>query len=168
MEKAIYGLAKPFNALRPSHKDFLTNTYTFTTVEKEDVSFNDKVALTINHDYQYTFAVLGVNMSVRVTNEGIFFKAMPGTNEGFEAYEMVRRGILRHCSFSARVYEEEHKEMRDQYDYCSKLFGWKEKIVFNKYTKFIVHEFCLTNIPANDATFCTTNLNHPKLKGVFD
>jgi phage head maturation protease len=166
MNKAIYGLAMPFN---DSYVDYLSLARQFTVekTNKESVEFGSLIPATINHDYTKVLGDNRSNLTLGINDNGIYFKLIPNTKLGHETYIKVKNRLLRHCSISYLV---EHKER----DYAaerklrmlSKILGWNDTFRVYSYLKVIVQEVSIGNNPANKDTFCTTNKKHPRLKGV--
>lgn len=166
MQKAIYGLAMPFNDSYWSYDRF-TNTYTFDKTSRESVVFDTIVGATIDHDYSKALGDVKENLTVKTNEYGVCFRLIPNCSLGCSTYNKVKRGALRHCSVSYLIREtKRNKQMEQQTMSLTKMFGWTERVVVNEYKKILLFELCLTNNPANDATFCTTDPNHPLLQGI--
>lgn len=166
MERAIYGLAMPFKDMYWKY-DRLTNTYTFDKTNKESIIFDTVVGITIDHDYSRSLGDIRDNLIVKANEHGVCFKLIPNDPLGYSAYKKVKRGALRHCSVSylVRKTNRDVKAEQQAADLLNTL-KWNERIVVNEYKKILLFEICLTNYPANPATFCTTEKDHPLLKGV--
>jgi HK97 family phage prohead protease len=167
VEQAIYGMAMPFSNMYWEY-DRLTNTYTIDKTNRESVVFDTIVGATIDHDYSKALGDIRENLTVKANEHGVCFKLIPNCPLGYSAYKKVKRGALRHCSVSYLVRESGIDEQEEQR--AAQLFetlGWNERVVVNEYKKILLFELCLTNNPANYATFCTTDKDHPLLKGVI-
>lgn len=165
MSKFIYGLAMPFKSSYWEY-ELLTNTFKFELTNRESVTFWKEIVLTLNHDYSKVIGTTDRNLSLKVTNEGVFFRLIVDTKEGLKARSEVSKGTLNHCSISYLHRSVREPEEEQRVEQLGKLLGWDEKFVVTKYKEILVEEICLTNNPANDETFCTTNRNDPRLKGV--
>jgi phage head maturation protease len=166
MDKAIYGLAMPFNDIYWEY-DRLTNTYTIDKTSRGAVLFDTIVGATIDHDYTKALGDIRENLIVKANEYGVCFKLTPTCRLGYSAYKKVKRGALRHCSVSYLIREASKDIDGEQHaKQLANTLGWNERIIVNKYKKIILFELCLTNNPANAATFCTTDKNDPRLKGV--
>lgn len=165
-DQAIYGLAMPFDDSYWEY-DKWTDTITYERTNRNAVVFDTIVGATIDHDYSRTLGDIRDNLIVRANEYGVVFKLIPNCPEGFSAYKKVKRGALKHCSVSYLVRQsatdtEEERRAAKKF----KELGWKEKVKVKRYKKVLLFEICLTNEPANASTFCTTDKNHPMLKGI--
>ncbi|MBN6890037.1 phage head maturation protease [Cytobacillus horneckiae] len=166
MEKAIYGLAMPFNDGYCEYNQ-LTNTFSFDKTNKDSVIFDTIVGATINHDYSQCLGDIRDNLIVKANEYGVCFKLTPNCPLGYSAYKRVKRGALRHCSVSYMVRESNKDEqVGKKAEALFRNVGWDERVIVNEYKQILLFEVCLTNNPANDITFCTIDPNHPLLKGV--
>lgn len=165
-EKAIYGLAMPFNGFYWEYER-LTNTFIFEKTNKESVKLDSLVGATLEHDYLKELGRTGRNLFLTLHERGLFFKLIPDTPLANDAYGKVKRRQIKYCSVSYAVKEETRDAKAEiKAREIARLIGINEKIVVNMYKKILVYEVCIGNHPANKATFCTTNKNDSRLKGV--
>jgi phage head maturation protease len=166
LEKAIYGMAMPFN---DSYWEFdhEQETFVFDKTNRDAVVIDGLVGATVDHDFSRTIGVTGENLFLQAHERGVFFKLIPDSPFGQSIYKKVKRGELRYCSCmyfvrsARRDYQAEDEAMT-----LARSFGIQEKVVVREYRRIILFEICLTNNPANKTTFCTTDENHPLLQGV--
>lgn len=164
--KAIYGLAMPFN---DSYIDriHVNNEFRLERTNKESITFDRLVGATLGHDYSKSIGVTRENLQFEVTDDGVFFKLIPLTPLGIETFEQVRDGKLRQCSISYVVKKKKRDhEAETKLKQLTSMLGWNDTCIVYQYTEIKVFEICLTNYPANENTFCTTNPNHPLLAGI--
>lgn len=165
MEKAIYGMAQPFNDMY-----FETNSDGAFKVEKtnrESVRFDTKVGMTLFHDFSMTFGTTDNNLFIQVTDTGIYFKLVPNSQLGWSVYKKVKRAALRHCSLSYSVIETERNAADERVATAAfRSRGYTDEVIVEDYGRIRVYEICLTNGPANKLTFCTTNANDQRLAGL--
>ncbi|MNP19233.1 Caudovirus prohead protease [compost metagenome] len=166
MEKAIYGMAQPFNDFY-FKEDSENGIFLSQRTNRNAVRFDTKVGITLFHDYSKQLGTTEDNLLLQVTDAGIFFKLIPNTPLGLSAYKRVKRAALRHCSLSYILFEKERNSELEQAATAEfQLHGFSDQIVIEDYKKIVVYEVCLTNRPANKSTFCTTNYNDPRLEGL--
>ncbi|GIP40779.1 hypothetical protein J31TS4_40590 [Paenibacillus sp. J31TS4] len=166
MEKAIYGMAMPLN---DSYYDFdpASNTFTIDKTNPDAVIIDGYVGATMNHDFSRTLGLTGENLILQKNERGVFFKLIPDSPSGLSAYKKVKRGALRHCSCCYFVRKAPRNVQAEQMAAASaSAVGIKENIIVREYRKIILYEVCLTNNPANKATFCTIDKDHPLLQGL--
>ncbi|WP_342410786.1 HK97 family phage prohead protease [Paenibacillus sp. FSL R10-2778] len=164
MNKAIYGMAMPFNDFY-ADIDSKKNTYSVNRTNKAAVYFDSKVGITLNHDYNQVFGTTEDGLQIQLADAGVFFKLTPNSPLGWSVYKKVKRAALRHCSISFRKILTEQNASEEKV--CSEIFrsaGYTDEVTFHDLKKIIVHEICLTNGPANELTYCTTSMEDPRLK----
>jgi len=167
MDKAIYGLAMPFNDSYWEY-DFLTNTYTFEKTNRESVTIDRLVGATIGHDYLKELGRTGNNLTIKLHDRGLFFRLIPESPLALSTYKKVKRGLIRHCSVSYVIEERQRDyEAEERAKALSQLIYLCSNIVVKEYKKLLVFEVCIGNHPANKATSCTTDKDHPLLRGVI-
>lgn len=168
-EKAIYGLAMPFDDAYFEYEQ-LTDRYTFDRTNKESVTLDSLVGVTLGHDYSKELGRTGSNLSIAIHDRGLFFKLIPESPIALSAYKKVKRGAIRHCSVSYLVKDRKRDIATEQRAKAlARMINMTDNIVVKEYKKILVFEICIVNHPANKATFCTTDKNDPRLKGVeFD
>lgn len=166
MEKAIYGMAMPFDDSYWQY-DETNKIFTIDKTNRESVVIDGIVGATVGHDFSRTLGVSGENLFLQVNERGVFFKLMPDTPLALSTYKKVKRGALRHCSCtyfvrdSVRDTEAEYKAIHE-----ARSRGIADNIIVRKYRKLILFEVCLGNNPGNKSTFCTVDANHPLLHGL--
>jgi hypothetical protein len=165
MEKAIYGLAMPFNEFYWNYTK-LTNTYELELTNYGVTQLWKAIQLTIDHDRSKILGTTEQDLFVKLHPSGVYFKMVSNTPESFKAYQDVKDGLLRHCSITylrrmERDYDEENKVIS-----LARVMNWNHNFIVKKHTEVLIDEMCLTNSPGNKATFCTTDKNDPRLKGV--
>lgn len=165
-EKAIYGLAMPFNIFykgREQYTDFLQ--YELTT--RESIQMWIDVKLTLEHDDS---RILGTtnqqNLLYVINDSGIYFKCVPNTPMGFRAYEDVKAGLLNYCSVTYLRRCERDYDLEKKMKSFTMLINRTNNFMVKKHVEVLVHEMCITNDPGSKETFCTTNKNDPRLKGI--
>ncbi|WP_145524129.1 HK97 family phage prohead protease [Virgibacillus sp. SK37] len=166
MKKAIYGLAMPFD---DSYVDYipLFNQYEIERTNKESVQLDTLVGATVEHNYIQELGRTDRNLDICVTDDGVFFRIIPDTKLGHSTYKKVSNGSLKYCSISYTVRKKKRDyKSEEKLSYLSKSLGWKDNFIVFKYAEILVFEICVTNNPANRATFCTTNKNDLRLRGV--
>lgn len=162
IEKAIYGLAADFEAV---HWDIKGENVEYYHVEPSTVQYAKNVAFTIDHKPKQTITTTKNegNGQLILVQKGsfLFFKFTPTTKDGERIYRYVKLQKLRKCSYIFR-----------------KLASFRDvetenntPIVMEPTEKIVIHhaavyEICLTNSPRDKTTFCTTDVNHPLLKGI--
>lgn len=170
MEKAIYGLAMPFNDIYWEY-DRLANTLTLEKTNKDSVHIDSLVGATLRHDYNKEKELGRTDQGtlfLHVNERGVFFKVIPTTPFGLSCYKKVKKGKIRHCSISYYIHDR-HRNYQEEKRVTSllRLLKQKENIIIWDYKKILVFFVCICEKPANDATFCTTDPNHPLLKEVI-
>ena len=162
MEKAIYGLAADFEAV---HWDIKGKNVEYFHVKPSTVNYADNVAFTLEHEPKEIITTTKdqENGQLILVQKGplLFFKFVPATKHGERFYRYVKLQRLRKCSYIFRKilsYRDVHNEKKLMWAMDS-----KEKILINHGTVF---EICLTNSPRDNTTFCTTDVNDPRLKGI--
>ncbi|MEK3736017.1 MULTISPECIES: HK97 family phage prohead protease [Paenibacillus] len=164
MEKAIYGMAMPFNDFY-ADIDPEKNTYTVDRTNKSAVYFDIKVGITLGHDYTQVFGTTEDSLQIQLADAGVFFKLTPNSPLGWSVYKKVKRAALRHCSISFRkILTEQNTGEEIRISETIRTMGYTDEIIVHDLREIIVHEVCLTNGPANELTFCTTNVEDPRLK----
>ncbi|MEC0172563.1 HK97 family phage prohead protease [Paenibacillus graminis] len=166
MEKAIYGMAMPFNDFY-AESDLENNTYSVERTNREGVFFDSKVGITLRHDYTQVIGTTEDGLQVQTAEGGVFFKLIPNSPFGQSIYKKVKRAALRHCSISFRKILSEQNAAEEMV--CSEIFrseGYTDEVSVHDLKEIIVHEICLTNGPANELTFCTTNMEDSRLNGL--
>lgn len=166
MEKAIYGMAMPFDDyyLNPDPEK---NVFGVETTNRASVRFEELVGITICHDYTQVFGTTRENLFIQVTDKGVYFKLIPNTPLGWSAYKKVKRNALRHCSISYNdIQKKRNLASEIRMSHLFRAAGFDDSIIIEEYRKVNVFEICLTNGPANKLTFCTTNANDPRLGGL--
>lgn len=171
IEKAIYGLAMPFDDfyITPHEQSNVLRNDTFQvdTTNKESVTLDSLVGLTFDHDYLKEIARTGRNLQIKVTDKGVFFKAIPDNPFALSMYKKVKRGAIKYCSISYSIKEmEENNHSKENLEKVMSLCGVDDDVIVRDYKDILVYELCICNQPANELTFCTTDPNHPLLKGV--
>lgn len=165
-EKAIYGMAMPFN---DNYADYyeIAQEFMIDRTNKEATKLDSLIGATIDHDFNLEIGRSNENLEVHVTNDGVFYKIVPATPLGHQTYERVKKGELNGSSISYVIKRKKRDyEAEQKLRYLSSLMGWKEQFTVFTYTEILVYELCLTNRPANEATFSTTDKNDSRLKGV--
>ncbi|RKD21115.1 hypothetical protein BEP19_15690 [Ammoniphilus oxalaticus] len=163
--KYIYGLAMPFDDAY--HKfDGSANTLIFERTNKASVTLWTEVVATIDHDYDKTIGNSNDNLKLVIHDRGLFFRLEPNSRQGYEAYGKVSRGELDRCSVTYLRLMSNDVEQQERSNELAKSLGWDESIIVKKHDDVLVEEICLTKYPANENTFCTTNRQDPRLKGV--
>lgn len=162
MEKAIYGLAADFEAV---HWDIKGEKVEYFRVEPSTVQFAENVAFTLEHEPKHTLTTTKneENGQLIIVQKGplLFFKFIPTTKDGERIYRYVKQRKLRQCSYifrrlaSIRDLKTEGK--------LSWAMDEGDTLLINHVG---VYEICLTNNPRDKNTFCTTDVNHPVLKGI--
>lgn len=167
MEKAIYGLAMPFNDSYMDY-DFLTNTWIYEKTNQKSIVLDSVVGATFAHDYTKELGRTDKGtLSLVVNDRGLFFKIKPVSTLAFQMYKKVKNGAIKHCSVSYAVKKKQRDyEAEQQARALCNLIRFGSNVVVNEYKKLLVFEVSIGNNPANEATFCTTDANHPLLKGV--
>lgn len=162
MEKAIYGLAADFEAV---HWDIKGGKVEYFHVEPSTVRFASNVAFTLEHEPKQVITTTKneENGQLIIVQKGplLYFKFIPTTKHGERFYRYVKLQKLRKCSYIFRKvlsYRDVQNEKKLMWAMDS-----KEKILINHGTVF---EICLTNSPRDDTTFCTTDVNDLRLKGI--
>lgn len=165
MEKAIYGLAMQFNVFCLG-KDHLTDMLQLELSNYEVTELWDVIPLTLEHDKDKTLGTTENNLSLQMNESGVYFKYVATSPKGMEAYENVRNGSLRKCSVTYLRKSECDPGLEKSVQSLAKIMKWDHDFLVKKHTELLLHEVCLTNNPANPSTFCTTDKDHPLLKGV--
>lgn len=166
MNKAIYGMSMPFNDFY-ADIDPEKNTYLVNRTNKAAVFFDSKVGITLNHDYSQVFGTTEDSLQIQLADAGVFFKLTPNSPLGWSVYKKVKRAALRHCSISFRkILAEQNTREEIRISETIRTMGYTDEIIVHDLREIIVHEVCLTNGPANELTFCTTNVEDPRLKGL--
>lgn len=166
MEKAIYGLAMPFE---DCYVDYyrLSNLYKIDKTNKECALIDSLVGITLGHDFAKELGRTGQNLQLVIGEGGIYFKLIPNSLEGYESFNLVKLGLLKHCSISYAIKRKRRDtQAEEKLKSLAKLMGWNEKFIVYEYTQILVYEVCLTNNPVNKSTFCTTNKHDARLKGI--
>jgi hypothetical protein len=164
-EKAIYGMAQSNDFYLINNTD--RNEFKVEKTHPDSIHFDSKVGITLSHDYTKAFGTTNENLFLQVTESGIYFKLIPNSPLGWSAYKKVKRAALRHCSVSYL----KNKKERDPITESSvttvfREHGFNDEIIIEDIRDITVFEVCLTNGPANKSTFCTTNPNDPRLRGL--
>lgn len=162
IEKAIYGMAADFSAVFFERGE--TGT-TFFRVDPAKVKFAKDIAFTLNHEPKKTITTLlgKENGELIIVQKGecLFFKFIPTTRAGQRLYRYVKAVKYRQCSY---IYNVEKRVIDAEME---ERFSWSlephEHIFLDE---AIIFEVCLTNTPRDKLTFCTTDANHPQLKGI--
>lgn len=166
MEKAIYGMAMPFEDfyLRPDPE---RNIFRVDKTNRASVRFEELVGMTICHDYTQVFGKTNDNLFIQVTDKGVYFKLIPNTPLGLSVYKKVKRNALRHCSISYNDIQKK-RDVDEEARVSQRLrtVGLDDSIIIEEYRKINVFEICLTNGPANELTFCTINADDHRLAGL--
>ncbi|WP_238652345.1 HK97 family phage prohead protease [Paenibacillus piscarius] len=166
MERAIYGMAMPFNDFY-AEPNLENNTYSVERTHRKGVFFDSKIGITLGHDYTQVIGTTVDGLQVQTTEGGVFFKLIPNSPLGWSVYKKVKRAALRHCSISFRKILSEQNAFEEKV--CTEIFrsaGYTDEVTVYDLKKIVVHEICLTNGPANELTFCTTNVQDSRLKGL--
>lgn len=166
MDKAIYGLAMAFNQFYGRY-DARTNIYKLELPNYEVTDLWEDITLTLEHNKYLTIGSTRKNLSVLLSPKGLFFRFIPDTPEGLKAYLKVKRGRLRHCSVTYLRRMTRNYSEGDKINSLARLLDLHQYFTVDEHHEALVHEICLTNTPANPATFCTTDVNHPLLREVI-
>ncbi|AZS14572.1 HK97 family phage prohead protease [Paenibacillus lutimineralis] len=162
IQKAIYGMAMPFNDCYIDVNS--DDSFTAQKTNRESVRFDKLVGMTLFHDFTKTFGSTNDNLFIQVTDTGIYFKLIPNTPFGWSVYKKVKRAALRHCSLSFTNIKKERNVVQEKnLTESFRSLGLSDSIVIEDYRKIRVYEICLTNGPANKLTFCTTDAKDPRL-----
>jgi HK97 family phage prohead protease len=165
LEKAIYGMAMPFNDCYVNTDP--TGVMRVRKTNRESVYFESLVGITLEHDYTKVLGRTDNNLFLQVTDSGVYFKLIPDCPLGWSVYKKVKRHALRHCSISfnpvmmQRNFSDEERVLK-----ISRAAGVGDSVIVEECRKINVFEICLTNQPANKSTFCTTDANDPRLAGL--
>ncbi|KIL45007.1 HK97 family phage prohead protease [Jeotgalibacillus soli] len=165
MEMAIYGLAMPFNQFYWNYNS-QTNTYELELTNYEVTELWKEIPLTLEHNKYWTIGRTGKNLSVLLNPAGVFFKLVPDTPESFKAYKDVKEGFLRHCSVTFLRHKSREFVEECKIQSLARIMNLNHNFIVEEHNEVLVHEICLTNSPGNKATFCTTDRNDMRLKGV--
>lgn len=167
MQKHIYGLAATFDHFVGEEKSGIAE---FVRVNSNNVRYGKSVALTVNHNPKHTITTTkngektGELLLVQ-TGFGLYFRFTPITEDGMRAYRHVKQRKLRQCSCIFKTGRKkrdlEHEERLKRS--APGVLG-TDRIY--KYSDATIFEICLTSSPKDTETFCTTDPNHPGLKGV--
>ncbi|MEK3788064.1 HK97 family phage prohead protease [Paenibacillus sp. FSL K6-1230] len=167
MIKAIYGMAMPFNSCYVDSPNKESEPFIVEKTNEESVFFDEMVGITLQHDYEKHFGTTNQNLTIKVTDNGVYFRLIPNTPLGLSVYKKVKRSALRHCSLSFIVPKRiRNIEIEDSKAPFLKAIGMDSDFIVKEYKKIIIYEICLTNGPANEETFCTTDPNDKRLKGI--
>lgn len=160
MEKAIYGLAADLQAVHFDIKKDFTEYFTVNHAQ-----FASNIALTVEHEPKQLVTTTknrenGELILVKIGSL-LFFKFIPTTPKGNRLYRYVKQQRLRKCSYIFSKLGNETDEKSEE------KMAW----VLDKNDKIVkknamIFEVCLTNTPRDANTFCTTNVNHPLLRGI--
>lgn len=162
IEKAIYGLAASFDypILNKNGQGM-----DYSTIEPTTVQFFKNVALSLDHVPKETITTTEncENGELILVQRGwqLFFKFIPTNKNGERIYRYVKQRKYRHCSYSAKILKRVPNED------LQKRASWfldSGSTVSKKHVG--IYEVCLTNNPANNETFCTTDGNHPIFEGI--
>ncbi|MFF5993953.1 hypothetical protein AAGS61_04210 [Lysinibacillus sp. KU-BSD001] len=162
IERAIYGLAADFGAVHWNKKG---ENVEYFHVEPSTVKYAKNVAFTLEHEPKQTVTTTKnqENGQLIIVQKGplLFFKFIPTTKAGERIYRYVKLQKLRKCSYIFRRFT----SLRDikTESKLSLVMDPGEAILINHGA---VYEICLTNHPRDTTTFCTTDANHPLLKGI--
>ncbi|MBE1557002.1 HK97 family phage prohead protease [Sporosarcina limicola] len=165
MKKYIYGLAKKFDFISGIVIDGIEKcSYT----DSETVTYAKEVAMTLEHNPKQTLTTTaapeGGELILVQTNKGLYFRYAPLSVEGLRAYRHVKHRRLRQCSCIFRrgkLKRDIKNETR-----AKKLHPILNDMSLYKDKKICLYEICLTNNPKDTKTFCTTDKDHPLLKGI--
>jgi HK97 family phage prohead protease len=125
------------------------------------------VGATIGHDYEQELGRTDRGtLCIHINDRGLFFKIIPDSPLAWDAYRKVKKNQIRHCSLSFKVKQERDFKEEQRAAELFELLNWKEKIIVQDYKMIKVFEVCICNSPANKDTWCTTNKNDPRLKGI--
>lgn len=164
IERAIYGLAQPFNDI------YLNETETGLKVEKTHKSavfFDDVVGLTFDHRFGQVAGTTDDNLYLQVTDDGFYFKLVPNSPLGMSLWKKVKRNALRHCSLSyLPLAKRQNRGDARKIMRAFRAAGQGDSVQVEDYQKILIYEICLLNWPANELTFCTIDAQDPRLKGV--
>lgn len=154
----------PFNDCYVEY-DQLTNSFICERTNKDSVLLDRLIGATLGHDYTKELGRTGSNLTIKVTEQGLFFRLFPVSSFALSIYKKVKRGVLRHCSVSYGVRDKtQDKETERRMSAISKLMD--NKVIVEEYRSILVFEISIGNHPANTSTFCTTDPNDLRLKGI--
>lgn len=175
-EKAIYGLAATYTYPFVEYQKVLNQ---YKVIRKTQDSFMIDpllVVMTMDHDYSKEIGWTGLdwwsdrinpNLTLVLNKRGLFFKLIPNSELGFESYENVRNGLTTQCSITYHP----DKKSRDfkwekNLEFLSSESGENANFLVYDYSENIISEICICEQGKNQETFCTTNKNDPRLKGI--
>lgn len=163
MEKAIYGLAAQLDQVDFEIDDNGGITYKF--FDLDNIYFAKNIVLTLGHEPKKIITSTNnrENGELILVQKGynLYFKFIPTTKDGERIYRYVKQRKLRQCSYIARIIARGNDLISHQK--IGYLFDENEKMISQIP---VFQEVCLTNEPANAATFCTTDVNHTLLCGI--
>ncbi|OME02649.1 hypothetical protein BSK54_10345 [Paenibacillus odorifer] len=134
---------------------------------KSAVYFDSNVGITLGHDYTQVFRTTEYSLQIQLADAGVFFKLTPNSPLGWSVYKKVKRAALRHCRISFRkILTEQNTREKIRISKTIRRMGYTDEIIVHDLREIIVHEVCLTNGPANELTYCTTNVENTRLKGL--
>ena len=162
MEKAIYGVAAIFDHPTVKSKGEKVDMY---TIEPSTVQYYENVAFSLHHEPKQTITTTKNkdNGQLILVQKGkqLFFKFIPTTKDGERIFRYVKQRKLRQCSYSYYVLE------KTPDDEIKRKVSWAldPGDTISK-AHVAIFEVCLTNNPADEETFCTTDKNHPLFRGI--
>lgn len=171
--KAIYGLAIHFaDHCNYEEHDPETNTFRFFRFEPSSIRSDGLIGITLEHDFGKCLGRTDEgDLSIYITDIGLYFRLIPTTPAAMSAYKRVKRNALRHCSFCCK-YEYKNVSRNTRLEAAAKrklsqfIGSSDDNIVVETLANILLYEICLTNSPANQETFCTTDVHDKRLAGI--
>lgn len=166
LDKAIYGMAQPFDDFYFEY-DLESNTFDVSHTHQDAVTFQSLVGITLSHEYDKVFGTTDENLFLQVTDTGVYFKLIPNSPLGESVFKKVTRAALRHCSISYKIINEERNNLNEER--VTSIFrerGFDDIIVVQDLKEILIFEICICNYPANKMTFVTTDVNDPRIAGL--
>lgn len=164
-EKAIYGLASTYKYPMIEY-EFLSNLFKVNRLKPGSIKLDSLVGATLRHDYGKEIGRTDRNLSLILNDHGLFFKLIPETPLEFDTYKKVKKGLLTQCSCSYYAESKRDYEAETHLYTVNSLFNGNEKFEAYIQSNALLYEICLCEYPKNEETFCTTNKNDPRLKGI--
>ncbi|HZG81775.1 MAG TPA: HK97 family phage prohead protease [Brevibacillus sp.] len=168
MEKFIYGLAIPFESYPCWKYDRDSRTYTFERINPTGIMTDGLVGILEGHSFDKQLGRTDDGtLSLYINDRGLFFRLSPENQAALSCYKRVKRNALRHCSMAYHFKKEDRIRISEDEEKVKHLYALDgEKVIFQELREIQLYELTLTNNPAQDYTFCTTDKHDKRLQGI--
>lgn len=173
IDRFIYGKAIPLakNDYPCWEYDPETDTYTFERINPHGILTDGMVGMLEAHSFDKPLGRTDDGtLNLYIHDSGLYFRLRAENPAAMSCYKRVKRNALRFCSIGYHLKKEDRIRVSVDEEKLKKIhsqLSGKEKVIFQELREIHLYEISLTNNPAQDGTFCTTD-KHDKRLPVID